>query len=45
MGGFAFTTTKVGGSNTGGGGRTAVTCTTFRVLHNDHVGSLYVPEG
>ncbi|MDO8186490.1 hypothetical protein Q5424_24515 [Conexibacter sp. JD483] len=45
MGGFAFTTTKVGGSNTGGGGRTAVTCTTFRVLHNDHVGSLYVPKG
>lgn len=45
MGGFAFTTTKVGGSNTGGGGRTAVTCTTFTVLHNDHVGSLYVPKG
>jgi len=45
MGGFAFTVSKTGGSNTGGGGRTAVTCTTFTVLHNDHVGSLYVPKG
>ncbi len=45
MGGFAFTTTKVGGSNTGGGGRTSYTCTTFRVLHNDHVGSMYIPKG
>jgi hypothetical protein len=45
MGGFAFTTTKTSGSNTGGGGRTSYTCTTFRVLHNDHVGSMYVPKG
>lgn len=30
---------------TGGGGRSAVTCGTYRVLHNDNIGSLYVPRG
>lgn len=44
MGGFAFTATKTSGG-TGGGGRSAVTCTTFRVLHDDHIGSLYIPKG
>lgn len=44
MGGFAFTATK-NSSNTGGGGRSAYNCTTFRVLHNDHIGSLYIPKG
>lgn len=44
MGGFGFSVSNTGGS-TGGGGRTAVTCTTFRVLHNDHIGSLYLPKG
>lgn len=31
--------------STSGGGRSAVTCGTFRVLHNDNIGSLYVPRG
>lgn len=44
MGGFAFTATK-NSSSTGGGGRSAYTCGTFRVMHNDHIGSLYVPKG
>jgi hypothetical protein len=40
--GFRVDQTRGG---TGGGGRSAVTCGIFRVLHNDHVGSLYVPKG
>jgi hypothetical protein len=44
MGGFAFTATKTGG-NTGGGGRSSTSCGTFTVVHNDHIGSLYVPKG
>jgi hypothetical protein len=32
-------------ANTGGGGRSGTTCGIFRVLHDDHVGSLYVPKG
>jgi hypothetical protein len=33
------------GSSTGGGGHAGYSCGIFRVLHNDHVGSLYVPKG
>lgn len=33
------------GSNTGGGGHAGYACGIFRVLHDDHIGSLYVPKG
>jgi hypothetical protein len=42
--GISFRATKTSGS-TGGGGRSAYQCGIYRVLHNDHVGSLYVPKG
>lgn len=44
MGGFAFSATRTGGG-TGGGGRSSTSCGTFRVLHNDNIGSLYLPKG
>jgi hypothetical protein len=44
MGGFGFSVAKTSGG-TSGGGRSAVTCGTFRVMHDDNVGSLYLPKG
>lgn len=46
--GTGFSALRVG-SSTGGGGHTpsgGTSCPgTFRVLHNDHIGSLYLPKG
>ncbi len=44
MGGFAFSATR-SGSGTGGGGRSSTSCGAFSVLHDDHIGSLYLPKG
>jgi len=42
--GTAFRVTFTGRS-TNGGGRTGYSCGIFRVLHDDRIGSLYVPKG
>lgn len=41
----SFRVDRVGGSVSGGGNSGAYSCGPFRVLHNDHIGSLHVPRG